>query len=134
MLARARQGACSSLPAPVARPGATKCTLSRMAHVYDEKSCVVTSGGLEHVQHTDVHEDPTTPGVAETDLDALRGTRLLHDQGEEKQEEGQVVFVDQIEGVFPEDLLLKVAEKPSTRGVRAARPGPETHMAQARGS
>ena len=47
------------------------------------------------------------------------------------EEEGQIFFVDQLEGVFPEDLLLKVAEKPSARGVGAARPGPETHVAQA---
>src|SRR5918993_2884036 len=82
MLARARQGSCSSLQAPVGGSGTTRCTLSRLAHVYDEKSCVVTCGGLEHVHHTDVHEDPTSPGVAETDLDALRGTRFFHDQGE----------------------------------------------------
>jgi hypothetical protein len=71
----------------------------------------------EHVQHTDVHEDP--------------GSRLLHDQGDKKPEEGQVVFVDQLEGVFPEELLLKVAEKPSTRSVRAGRSRPEAHVAQA---
>ena len=111
-----------------------RCIFSRLAHVYDEKSCVVTCGGLEHVQHADVHEYPISPCVAETDLDALRGSRLLHDQGDKKQEEGQVVFVDQIQGVFPEDLLLKIAEKPSPRGVRAGRPGPETHVAQARRS
>jgi hypothetical protein len=39
--------------------------------------------------------------------------------------------VDQLEGVFPEDLLLKVAEKPSTGRVRAGLPGPEAHVAQA---
>ena len=131
MLTRARQGACSSLPAPVGGTGATNCTLSQLAHVYDEKSCVVTCGGLEHVEHTDVHEDPTSPGVAETDLDALRGTRLFHDQGDKKEEEGQIFFVYQLEGVFPEELLVKVAEKSSTGRVRAGRPGPGAHVAQA---
>ena len=131
MLTSARQGACSSLLASVGHLGTPECAFSRLAHVHDEKSCVVTRGGLEHVQHTDVHEDPISPCVAETDLDALRGSRLLHNQGDKKPEEGQVVFVDQLEGVFPEDLLLKVAEKPSTGRVRAGLPGPEAHVAQA---
>ena len=116
---------------PVGHLNAPKCTFSRLAHVYDEKSRVIACGGLEHVQHTDVHENPISPCVAETDLDALRGPRLFHNQGDKKPEEGQVVFVDQLEGVFPEDLLLKVAEKPSTGRVRAGLPGPEAHVAQA---
>jgi len=132
MLTRARQGACSSPLVPVGHLSAPIRTFARLAHVYDEKSCVVTCGGLEHVQHTDVHEGPSSPCIAESDLDALRGSRLLHDQGDKKKEEGQVVFVDQLEGVFPEELLLKVAQKSSTGRVRAGRSGPEAHVAQAR--
>jgi hypothetical protein len=64
-----------------------------VAHVYHEKSGVFVGGGLEHVQHADVHENMVSPGVTETNLDALRGSRLLHDQGDEKPEEGQVVLV-----------------------------------------
>src|SRR5215204_3264439 len=108
MLARARQGACSSLPAPVGHLRARRCTFFRLAQVYYEKACVFTCVGLENVQRTDVHKSPFTTWVAETDLDALRGSRLLHDQGDEKVEYGQVFFVDQLEVVFPEDLILKV--------------------------
>ena len=89
---------------------------SRLAHVHNEKTRVVAGGGPEYVQHTDVHEDP--------------GSRLLHDQGDKKPEEGQVVLVDQLEGVSPEGLLLKVAEKPSIGGVQVGRRRPEAHVAR----
>src|SRR5215216_54664 len=129
MLTSARQGACSSLLVSVGHLDTPECAFSPLAHVHDEKSCVVTCGSLEHVQHADVHENPISPCVAKMDLDALRGSRLLHNQADKKPEEGQVVFVDQLESVFPEDLLLKVAEKPSTGGVGRLRP--ETHVTQA---
>jgi hypothetical protein len=109
--------------APVGHLCAPRSIFSWLAHVHHEESRVFAGGGLEHVQHTHVHYGPISPGVAETDLDALRGSRLLQDQGDEKTEEGQVVFMDQLEGVFPEDPLLKVARNPLPVAFGLAAPG-----------
>src|SRR5215211_156272 len=133
---RWRRG-CARGPSPRSTPCRRKPVVVRsssvvISHVYYEKSRVVAGGGFEHVQHADVHENSFSPGIAETAPDALRGPRLLHDNRDERPDEGQVAFVDQFESVLPEDLILKIAEKPSAGGVGAVRSGPETHVAQAR--